>query len=267
MAQRAYAGFTVQIGMIAMPVDAVPVRVPNVGESTSLKSLCMECEKPHLLSQKYVSEVCKAPPRREGELTRKARQLDDDTLVELTAEEIEYLASGLADNELKLRVVPAMEMLGQTLPDGTAYRLRPKKKGTPVDVYAFMRALARNVNYALVGRMKLKGHEKLFRLTVWRGQLLLQGFINPEDIAEGELIDADVDEATLAMGQRLLAELADSIDEEEFRDHRKDRLAAIVASKQDQGATVLALPTPAEPETTGSLLGALEASLAAVKAS
>lgn len=257
--QRALTGIKVKFrGHLNVDVDAVPARKPSLEKRTDLRRLCPTCDTPHTLGQQYAGECGEAfTDAQLNEAKRKARELDDGTLIELTADEQEAaLKSRLADeNVLSLEVWALGDLADCTLPDGTLYRLRPKsKKGaTPAADYELLRALAQNAKYVLGGRCNLKGSEKLFRLAVWHGMVVMQGLVRPDEIADFEEIpEADVDADTFAAAIVDMQTSVRPIDPERYHDDRGDRIDAIVTAKQ--AGTPAELPAAEEGESLADLL-------------
>lgn len=274
--QRAYAGITAQLAGVSIAVDLVPVRNPGVNDRLSTRRLCGKCPTPHTLSQFYRGD-CGAEYT-DGELNaigRRAVEADTDsgtTLVELDADELAAaVASSVDDATIQLEVRARDDVEASMLPDGSLYRMRPKKKKgeTSLKTYALLRDLATNAKHALIGRAVVHGDEKLYRLIVWHGMIVMQGMIRPDDVAEFEDVpETEYDGAELVAALELLKRLSKPVADGDFHDERADRLQVLVAHRLADPGKVKPLPAGATaPANDGGsdLLAALEASVAVVQ--
>lgn len=253
--QRAVAsGLQVQLGLMTLIVDAVPVRRPNLTKSGfSFRAPCGT-----RVSQAYVC-TCgeKHGPFKEDELGH-GRDVDG-TFVAVTTEEYDTaMGAAIPKGEWGLSVYPADQVETLTRPDESAYRLRATK-GTVGKVYGVLLAAAADPRYALVGEINLKGAQKPYRLTVWGGMLVAQSIIRPDDLSVPEGIEADAPDARTAklLEQLLKGELA-KFTSDTFRNIRAERLDALDEAKRT-GETAVVSSLAAVPEA--DIVSLLEASL------
>lgn len=269
--QRAFAtDVTVSFLGMTLIVDAVPVRTP--AGRAGFHNLCPECDEPTRMQQMLGCEHGHGPFTRdqlEQAGNRKGRTLEDETLVEVSAEEYEE-ATGvdLPIGVLNLEIYRASDVETLTRPDDTQYRLREAKKGTVAMIYGLLRDLLREpgmAEFALVGEINLKGSQKPVRLVVWQDQLVLQSLVRPSDLAAGDLglelpdLKAEVGAALKAVASHVKPFVPD-----EFRNLKRERLAALDEAKAlDPTATVAKVaPTP-KPEL--DLMALLTASIEAAE--
>jgi non-homologous end joining protein Ku len=231
MSTKTFAsGFNLQLGLMTVTVDAVPVRKTESRAKTALVYVCPKCnERPH---QRYACDGCEKSYE-PAELV-KARLVDDETLRVLTGEELtEFKEAEIDPGFMNLEVCPAEELEAKTRPDGGQYRLRLGKKpnkGT-ANAYALLRAMVSDQKYAVYGvaRLNARCAPTAFRVTIWRDQLCLQSLIRPGELTEAEVVEGTVDKKTLTMGKKLLAALSSPLDETLLADNRSEKLAEILA--------------------------------------
>ena len=172
----------------------------------------------------------------------------------------EAKASDLAKNQIELLVRPAAEVDNQTWPTGSSYWAEPAKGGEKVlGVFA---ELAANPEYAVLGLLIVKGVEKLYRLRLLNGGIVLQQVLRPQEMNQ---FSANLPAPTAQERQTLdlvVAGQVEAFDPEAFRSQTVERMKAILAEAGGgSGATITALPT--KPDTSGDVMAALEAMLAA----
>lgn len=260
--QRAVAsGVAVQLGLMTLTVDAVPVRRSGVAK-TGFSRRCPECTAPARVSQVYTCPESHGPFR-EDQLGR-GRDVDGE-FTAVSQEEYEAaMGADLAKGEWPLGVYPADQVEALTRPDEAAYRMRPGK-GTSSAAYGVLLAIATDARYALVGELAVKGAPKPYRLTAWGNMLVAQSLIRPDDLTVPEGAQAEVPNAKISkMVEVLLAGELTDFDTETFRNRRAERLEALDEAKRS-GETVVEAPAKIAPEA--DVLSLLEASLAKAKKS
>lgn len=245
-----------QLGLLTVLADVVPVRRTGSAKAASFVNICPECVEPTRPKQQYVCEHGHGPYGPTDLV--KARDTEDG-LRRFSAEEVSAVReSEVPAGVMTLNVCPAAELEAATRPSEQSYRLRLGKKSQP-GAYVLLRALASNPDVGLYGVCKLNGRvaPTPYRLTVWRDQLVIQSLIRPADVAEGEEIEGDVDEALLDMGNDLIKKLSKPFDPELLTDERVAKLAEIV---QTQTGEVTPLPIKSKPasDLMAQLAAALE---------
>jgi len=132
-----------------------------------------------------------------NELHKQIVQGEEET--NLSQEEIKIIkASDRPNNVLALSVHPAADIDRILYPaDAKAYVFSPNVKVPELRrIFNAMVKILEEGNVALLGVCNLAGNEGLFRLTVWRGNLVLQKQTYPEDIKEHDVVEiVAVDEA------------------------------------------------------------------------
>lgn len=215
--QKPYAlGVHFRLGpLFHVLADAVPVGRSAVAKETAFRMICPDCAtatneppakpkgrgrsaparrpEPATTSQTY---TCSANPEHgpyaQSDLGR-AREMPDGSLQPVTPEEIEYIRTGGIDaRDIRFQAHPVAEVDELTRPAGHSYRLRPpvkpKPKAEDLLLYELLQHIVEsNPKVAFIGECSLKeGTRGLFRLAVWRGQLLMEQLIHPDNLAEAD---------------------------------------------------------------------------------
>lgn len=85
----------------------------------------------------------------------------------------------------------------------------------------------------LMGQMLVRSEEKVFRLTKWNGQIVIQEVARPEDIDSFTPPNAEVDEKLVVLTKMLVETGTEEFVPETYRKTVRDRYAALVASVED----------------------------------
>lgn len=265
-AQRSVVSdLSLTLGLLSFKVDAYSTKIAEAKASGGFKMICMGCETPTKLDQGY-SCANGHGPYVTGEITRRARVLDDDTLDEVSAADI--AAAKTSETEKKvfaISVFPAEQVDAATLPGDLSYRLKPAKKSNVAErkLYAMFLSLVADTTKALIGEFQVKdGPSKLGRLTIFRGQLCLQSLIRPDDIAPSDDMDGleQPTEAEANMGRMLVDGVTEEFDPSTYNNIVRARLEAITGIDADPNAPIVEIAPKVE---GGDLLAILEASIAA----
>ena len=229
--QRTFAsGLKFRLGLVGFEADAVSIRRTNSTKDVSFVNICPDCGVSLKGGQRFVCEANHGPflP---SEL-KKARETEEG-LVPMTDEDIAAVAGDFVEGLMELSICPRSELEANTRPGETAYRLRPDKKGQGASGYAILREMARHPELAIVGAMKLNGRMSPapYTLEVWGDQLVLQGLVRPQDLAERDEIDATPDERLVGMAMELMEANAKAFDAAALADERIGRLAVVLATK------------------------------------
>jgi hypothetical protein len=268
--QRAFAtNVSFGIGLMTVSLDLVPQMAPGLKEATEFKLAC-----PHdagEVSQRY---ICKADPTHRnlsGEMFTE-RDLErvrviDGTRHPVSAEQIAAVRSSGDVKSATFSVHKAAEVEAVTRPGGAGYRLRPPAKANRqvAQVYATLLHLAGRADLAIVTLLELpKTGQKMYRLSAFRGQLMIHEVVRPDELAPVDEIEAEAPEAVLVMAEQLAESLVTPFEADAFRNAARERAAAL-----DEALAVgEAAPAPAPavaPEPESDLLATLAASLEASK--
>ncbi len=226
--QRAYAsGVSINfLGLVNLVVDVIPAR--KADKSTQFKVICPDCKEPHILSQRYLCEDDKHGPFALNE-TARAKEING-VLMAMTQDEIAAVkAAQLEANDLTVSVFSAEEVEESTRPSGSSYRLRPKMA---LSTYAMLVALIADTSKAFIGELNLRDNQKMFRIEAWKGQLVLQELIRPDELAAPDSIPATkYDTKNLKMLKELAESNIEQFDPEQFRNTVRERAAELDAQK------------------------------------
>lgn len=118
-------------------------------------------------------------------------------------------------------------------------------------------------NKTLVGMCNLRNSEGLFRVTVWRGHLVIQRQKFPAEINDHEVVtEHDVTKAEVTKGLAMLDKLVQPFEAEAYRDTIRERQRALVeaAKKGDTKAVeaVTSQVTKSKKAETVDILSALD---------
>lgn len=246
------------LGLVGIHVDLWPVKVSGANGSL-FRNVCPTCEAPTPCSQFNRCPTCNGEWT-EGELA-KARSTGKDTMVKLTPEDIEAIKVAFPVRQADLKICPSEEFTANTLPNGSAYTLRPTAKSSP-DAYLVLRELvATEPHNTYYGKLKAdtSANPQPFRLDIWKGELLMATVIPPSNLDTVGEIKGYAEPRHLGLAKMLVEQEKASFDADFLADTRIDRINEILAAKE-AGKPVVAATAPAPP-STDNLMSALEASL------
>lgn len=250
-------GIVMSVGLLTLLVDAAPVHRPNKAKDTATRLACPDPShstgdgSPSRVSQRY---LCDADPDHtspqdalpgysRGELA-KVREVfpepdaegnvGDPELVLVDNDEATEAKVGddVETGTIDFHVHQAWEIDAMCLPGDHALRFRPGKTKTKVrakdlEVYAMLtETLARNPHLALVGSTRMNDTRKTYRLTVWGTQLIAQEIVLPSDLAERDVLEADVTDDQV---DKLLAIVESAVEPFDEAVHSYDAAAALDA--------------------------------------
>lgn len=253
-------------------VDAYTVKRSDAGTTISATMVCPSCEVPTKLRQEYTCDehgsFANADMARAIDVNGALTKVDAETLAAAKAEGL------LPDKRGEVKWFPAEAVTSQTRPGANVYRLGPAPQGTKTKrvpeeqatLYSlFADAIEANPDKVAAFEMTLRGIQRMFRLDVWNGDLILQELLRP-----GEFNDFDSPER-VGYDNRLLATVNDlaeaTVEEfvpnqyENFYRERADALALQVGS----GETPTVAPAAAVTTPDEDLLSALTASIEMAK--
>lgn len=262
--QRAAASdVAIGLGLIRTTVDVVPARRSD-GEA-KFKLICPQCTTPTRGAQTYICIHDETHHYTSDEADRAIEV--DKVLKRVTPEEIAAIKdTELPAGEINFLVVPAAEVEAATLPSGALYRLRPKAEND--QAYGLFAALVSDPAYAFIGELTMRSNQKLYRASVWKGQVVLQELVRPSEFHEADPIDIHIDPRLAAVSAKLVETLAESFDPDAFANRIRERALALAEAKRS-GAPAPAKPKPVTPtavDATDQLLAMLTASVAAAEA-
>lgn len=253
--QRTFAsGLSIQLGLLTVIADAVPVRATNSAKAVSFVQVCPVCPEPTKPQQEYACPNGHGPFA-PSELD-KARQTETG-LKRIPKDDVESVQeTGVSKGILTLNVCSSEELEDATRPDTASYRLRLGAK-SQVGSYVLLRELVRNPQLAFYGVCQVNGRVTPlpFRLVVWRDQLVMQSLIRPADVAVSEVIENVVDENLLGMGKELVEKLVKPFDADALVDDRIAKLQAIITSLSGEPVSVV------KPKVTNDLMEQLRVAL------
>lgn len=181
-----------------------------------------------------------------GEL---ARGIEIDGEIKIVEAEVAKVAksSGLPKNVLSLVAHESSEVDSKTFPsDKNAYIFVPNAKDPANSQYSdLLIGMLDKSDKALVGLASIRNVEGMYRLTTWRGHLVVQQQLYPEDINDHETNES---ESLLAdKGIKIIDKLTVPFDPEMYRDTSAENINAFLSTyeggientKADKADTVL----------------------------
>lgn len=235
--------FTIRLGPASVRGKLVPVRRSKSAEERSASDFRLVTPDGQPVEQRYISPD--GTLYRYAELSR-GRDTEDGIQV-LSAEEVAAAReSQLPKNIMEITVHDAKDVDTKLFPgQDNAYVFIPgrkdtkgwKRDDTANEKWAeFLIAAAQDTSKSLIALVNVRGNDGLYRLTVWRGQLLIQKQMFP-----GDLNDHPVEKPTLPTALRnktgeVLDKLKVPFDPSSYRDLRLERFAALAGTEAERAA-------------------------------
>lgn len=188
--QRAYASkVSLTMGMLTFQVDLVPRSRPNLERGSGLHHYCVhpdhgedgpaEVIRTYMCDHYHVSAEADLPL---------GGFVDGYGIVTVDKAAVGAAIIGGDDEKLlEITAHPADEVEASTVPAGVGYRFRLPAKAGGVHhemLAAITKVVADHPELAFLGEMVLRGSRSLYRLTVWRGQLVAESLIHPAELAD-----------------------------------------------------------------------------------
>ena len=250
---RAYAtNFTIRFNMIAATGTLYPVKKAEKDVKASFVSP----------EQNPVSRVWKDDVTgtiyEEGELAR-AIAVSDGTEKVIDKDALKNLRqSPLVKNLMDVSIHPTAEVETATFPsDHSAYLFTPDPASAKV-VGFMTRTLADHDDLAVMGVCNIRNYEGLYRIVVWRNQLVLQRYLFATDVAPHPVAELAPESKETALFRSVMEKLVEPFNAEDYKNTRVERIRDAVAVLEATGAiTVTAKPVEAEEDVVAALEGLL----------
>lgn len=273
MAGRNIASATLRLGLATLPGALYPLADTSEAKETKTFLICPECDAERM-GQFYVGNCGHKPADTAGYKTGDCHKgmvdpLDTNRIIPITDEELEEAkASDLEKGQLDILPRPAEQVLSQTWPSGTSYWFAPAK-GADGTYVTFVRMIEETPEMAFLGIMLMRGNERLYRLQVANGGIVLQGLLRPSETHQYEAPKVEADPKLVKQAMGLAAAMAEDFDPEEFRNQTltrmQDLMAAKVLATAGQIAAITPLNTAKKKTDASDLEDMLAASLAVLQ--
>lgn len=242
-------GLLLTLGPLRVAVDLNTVAPAR---RTGLKRLCPDHKVP--LHQQYECPEGHVP---EGYVTGKAQAEGGWKIVQP-----EEKPSVEAAQVLELTPVPAKELADHTFQGGSFYYAQPNSVGEQLNWELFRRSL-KDGKTAFVARGAMRrGGEKLWRLDLFRGYLVLREIVFPENIKPApDVAEVKVDKETAALVKQLIAAKLTEWDKFDSEDTLSKRVEEWIGAGADVEGTKESTPSPKQ--AVSSLQDALRAAVGA----
>ncbi len=161
-------------------------------------------------------------------------------IVEPEAAKAAKVSSNLPKNVLNLVAHNAADVDGKTFPsDKNAYVFVPNTNDPANAQYnELLIGMLAKSDKAMVGLASIRNVEGMYRLSVWRGHLIVQQQLYPEEINEHEV--ANTDSLLADKGLKIIEKLTIPFDPEMYRDASVDNIANFMASYEGTATNVKA---------------------------
>lgn len=264
MTRRAYVGdFTFRLGAIVTRGKLMSIRNSESDKATKLHYIT-----PDGLPVSQVYRCANGGVYLREELG-KAKMDEDGNLIPVNADAVvDAKKSALPINSIDLNVHKSSEVDDFLFPDKSqAYVFVPwiknssgKKVDDPAnDKWAeILNSVVRNPNVALVGRCNLNNHEGMFRLSSYKGHIVLQKQLYPEEVNHFDQLDVALTSAEQAKVERLVDALVKPFNVEDYPNEITQRVIQATASDFDPSI----LEASKAKDTEVDILSALDAALA-----
>ena len=245
------------LGLINFQADLMPL-TESIVKDTAFKLICPTCPDPIKPEQQYACPSGHGPFKT-GDLDR-AREVGKDNLVRVTEDEVKSVKEPtLPPKQMVISVFSAVEVEEATRPNGAAYRLRADNAKETTSLVA---DLLLDGKYAFVGEANIgRSGQKLYRLSVWKGDLVLEELARPEEVVAFTPAHVSYDARLLDMARTFCATQAEAFDPAAYKNLVRERAKALDAAKASGQPTPVTPATPAS-TPTDDLLALLEASIA-----
>lgn len=225
--------FTVSVGPVNVLGKLIPVRVTGANDSNKFVSVCPDCpDTPVKPRQTYICPDGHDHPI--GELA-KAKELDDGVLAFVDVEAVkEARTSTLPLNVMRATVHPAEEVENATFPSDMAYVLVPRNRDEYHDLLV---DLVANSDKAFVAQINLRNTEGFYRLTEWRGSLVVQRLYWPSDVNDFTEYKVGVDSAVYNAAYSMIERVEQEFNPATYVATSRERLEALTAALDPTAAS------------------------------
>lgn len=243
--KKAYKAYVSEFRIAVGPVTTTGalVKIDKTDKTGSYVSVCPDCTtEPTKPRQAYICDACESQ-HTIGELL-KAKEIDGELKFVSKEQITEAKTSDLPKNVLKVTVHPSDEVWEQTYGvGGNAYVFVPAAAD---EYYATLVALVADPGRTYLGVCNLRNSEGLFRLQVWRDQLVVQKIAWPDEIDALEAPELTVDEEIVKFAKEFVDRITVPFDASSYKSTVKDKLATINAALADSDGIA---PTPVQTAT------------------
>lgn len=236
---QAYVGeFEISLFPVSLTGKLFTVKRSGSAKETALKNVCPVCEEATPLAQ---SSNC---PENHGPFSAsevsKAKEVNGKLLKVGKVEAESAKESPLDLNRLDLTVHPAEDVEEQTYPGANAYIFVPTNV---TQQYAVLRDIVETSPWAFMGISNIKHHETLVRLQVWKGHLIVQQLLYPEDVNPIEQSQAEADGEFVLVLNDFITKSEKPFDVANYKNEMKARLNLLVkATEAGESAPVNVAP-------------------------
>lgn len=229
---KPYVGdMTFRLGPLSFRGAMVAVRKPKASTKVTYKLVSPENDNP--VEQRYIDTVTKkayadAECKRKFDDVGEVAVLDIDTATKLRQ-------SQLPNNVLTITVHPKDEV-DEALwwSDANGYLLFPDTKDPQNKelVEAFVAAVQTSTDKAFLGVCSFRGNEGLFRLSIWRNQLIMHKILYPEEMQDHDFPPAPEVTADVNMIKAFFDKRVEAFNSEAYIDNVTRRQREVLANPE-----------------------------------
>lgn len=174
--------------------------------------------------------------------------------------------SALTPNVFELHVHRRSDIDNFLYPDKSqGYVFMPQiKKGKnvvddPVNdkAYEILNAMVQNPKVAMIGRCNLQNHEGMFRLSMYRGHVVLQKQLYPEEVHEFGVLKIKLDKADRDKAAKLAEAMVTDFDAEDYPNEITKRVIEATSADYDPSTLAVAKAQDQEADLSAMLDAAL----------
>ncbi|MEU9115370.1 Ku protein [Streptomyces sp. NPDC048483] len=250
-------------GSISFGLVTIPVKTYSATDRTSSVSFVRIHEKDG--AQIRYRKICELDGEEvpNEEVGKGYPAPDDDTLVQITDEDLARLPMPTAKTLAILAFVDAAEI--DPLQMDKAYYLGPNGSSA-TKPYAVLREALEHQHKVAIGKVAMRGRESLAMLRAYDGAIVMHTLLWPDQVrpvsGAGPGTDVKIRENEFKLAGTLMDSLGE-LDPDELHDDYREAVEQLVAQKLEGGA-------PVAPDTSGGgqvidLMAALEKSVAAAQ--
>jgi DNA end-binding protein Ku len=254
MAASVWKGY-ISFGLVSVPVRLYAAARESHVSFNQIHSVCGS-----RIKQQTICPVCDRPVERNELL--KGYEVDKDTYVTVTSEELKTLESASSDVMGIEQFVSLQDV--DPLYFQTSYYTVAEEPGRKA--YSLLFRSMKQLNLAAIARVSMHGREQVVLIRPYDKGLLLHTLFYAAEVREvaeyGRDTEAEVMPQEIALAEQFIQHLTASFQPEQYKDTYRDQVLALIEKKRE-GAALAPAGAPRKLAPVIDLMEALKKSLAA----